>query len=666
MKKGKIINIILFFCVIALIIVPKVKAFQNSLTVSESGSILTFNGTDVEVITEVTSDREYPSFHIKNSNLGNIICVSGFDVTLPTSGTTYTLSEWAGNQRYGVAYIINLIKSTNGTSNQKYYWQEVLVNYYLGNIKNGDKYTGTLTFTNLLNSNSTIKILNTNKNAHTIVEDAKNYANSNPSSNPSITANNVETLNLIFTKNADGYYYSQKVIVNSSENYNFGTISNSKFTYTKSGNEFIFKIKASDIALDRTESFSHVVQVSKSYHVASKYVTDATDGLGNVFQALSLTGIETKTLTDKITINGSVTVKSNSFEVSKIDANNKLIAGAKFMLQTEEQKKTNVEGTTKISTTTSNIKFDGLAVGTYYLKEIESPEGYVKSDVEYKITIKDNGEILVNDVKNTDKVIEVTNVIIKLSIDKLNEKDKFLSGATLKLSNKEKQDISCKILEKDGTERLVNNCTWETTEERVTVVGITPGTYYLTETKSPEKYSRLSSPIKIIVEDDGEILVNGKPSNDGVIKVKNEPTKVIISKVNATNGEELPGATLRVLDKDKKEFACTIIIDKKEKSLDKCSWVSTEKPVTIVGLDFGKYYLEETISPEGFVKQTEMIEFEIKEDETTSDVIMKNELEVKVPDTLSGRSTLLIAISMFDIALGIGIMTYVKKNKTEE
>ena len=61
-----------------------------------------------------------------------------------------------------------------------------------------------------------------------------------------------------------------------------------------------------------------------------------------------------------------------------------------------------------------------------------------------------------------------------------------------------------------------------------------------------------------------------------------------------------------------------------------------------------------------------MVEFEIKADGTTTEVEMKNELSVKVPDTLSARSALLIAISMFDIALGIGIITYVKKNKVEE
>ena len=39
---------------------------------------------------------------------------------------------------------------------------------------------------------------------------------------------------------------------------------------------------------------------------------------------------------------------------------------------------------------------------------------------------------------------------------------------------------------------------------------------------------------------------------------------------------------------------------------------------------------------------------------------------VSVPNTLSSRSALLMAISMFDIALGIGIINYVKKNQIQE
>ena len=80
----------------------------------------------------------------------------------------------------------------------------------------------------------------------------------------------------------------------------------------------------------------------------------------------------------------------------------------------------------------------------------------------------------------------------------------------------------------------------------------------------------------------------------------------------------------------------------------------------------GTYYLVETSSPEGFELNSNKIEFTVNGTDEIIEVIMENQLEVKVPDTLSSRSTLLLAIAMFDIALGIGIVTYVKKNKVEE
>ena len=52
--------------------------------------------------------------------------------------------------------------------------------------------------------------------------------------------------------------------------------------------------------------------------------------------------------------------------------------------------------------------------------------------------------------------------------------------------------------------------------------------------------------------------------------------------------------------------------------------------------------------------------------QTTTVQKVENDSEVEVPDTFSERSVLLIAIGMFDIALGIGIITYVKKNKVSE
>ena len=74
----------------------------------------------------------------------------------------------------------------------------------------------------------------------------------------------------------------------------------------------------------------------------------------------------------------------------------------------------------------------------------------------------------------------------------------------------------------------------------------------------------------------------------------------------------------------------------------------------------------ETKAPKGFVLNKEKVKFTVDGKTPITYVQMENELEVEVPDTLSSRSVLLIAISMFDIALGIGIISYVKKNKYQE
>lgn len=141
-------------------------------------------------------------------------------------------------------------------------------------------------------------------------------------------------------------------------------------------------------------------------------------------------------------------------------------------------------------------------------------------------------------------------------------------------------------------------------------------------------------------------------------------TKVIISKKSATDSKELPGATLQILDSNKEVISCKIInSDGEEEELEDCKWISKDKPVNVVGLGEGQYFLKEITAPKGYAVNESMIEFEVKYGET-SQVEMVDELEVNVPDTLSTRSAMIIAIAMFDIAFGIGLINYVKKTKT--
>ncbi len=86
-------------------------------------------------------------------------------------------------------------------------------------------------------------------------------------------------------------------------------------------------------------------------------------------------------------------------------------------------------------------------------------------------------------------------------------------------------------------------------------------------------------------------------------------TKVEISKIDATTGEELPGAKLTVKDSNGN------VVD---------NWVSSEEVHIIEGLKPGKYYLTEEVAPEGYELSTQTITFEVKNDGTTTKVVMEN------------------------------------------
>ena len=103
-------------------------------------------------------------------------------------------------------------------------------------------------------------------------------------------------------------------------------------------------------------------------------------------------------------------------------------------------------------------------------------------------------------------------------------------------------------------------------------------------------------------------------STQATIKVKAAKekiqTKVKISKQDITSKEEIAGAKLRITDLNGKEII---------------SWVSSTTPKLIKNLKPGKYYLEETQAPDGYILSTEKKEFEVKEDGTVTSIVFYNE-----------------------------------------
>lgn len=60
-----------------------------------------------------------------------------------------------------------------------------------------------------------------------------------------------------------------------------------------------------------------------------------------------------------------------------------------------------------------------------------------------------------------------------------------------------------------------------------TIQGLDADTYYLTETKQPDGYNKLSAPITVVIDENGNITVNGQKSSVTEVKVLNNTGTIL-------------------------------------------------------------------------------------------------------------------------------------------
>lgn len=192
---------------------------------------------------------------------------------------------------------------------------------------------------------------------------------------------------------------------------------------------------------------------------------------------------------------------------------------------------------------------------------------------------------------------------------------------------------------------------WVSTNEPHVITGLSVGKYTLTEEIAPEGYVLSKETITFEIKADGS-TTKVVMKNELEEKPK-EPTSIYISKQDVTTGEELEGAKLEL---------------KNEKGELVEAWVSGKEPHEIKDLEPGKYYLTETLAPEGYITSTETVTFTVKEDGTVDGkIIMYNKPEeiVEVPSTSSFKTITTTLIGLIVIGLG-SIIIYRNYKKNEE
>ena len=183
----------------------------------------------------------------------------------------------------------------------------------------------------------------------------------------------------------------------------------------------------------------------------------------------------------------------------------------------------------------------------------------------------------------------ITNTITSVKISKVDITDqKELAGAHIQ------------ILDKDGN--VVDE--WDSTWESHEVTGLKTGEKYtLRETVAPDGYT-ITADTVFSLKEDGTLDKDNTSttiSADGTLLVEDSRTSVKVSKVDISDGEELEGAHIQIIDQDGN------VVDE---------WDSTKEAHVTEKLKTGKIYtLRETVAPDGYLLTSDTT-FVLKEDGT--------------------------------------------------
>ena len=222
-----------------------------------------------------------------------------------------------------------------------------------------------------------------------------------------------------------------------------------------------------------------------------------------------------------------------------------------------------------------------LPHGKYYIQEVEHKPGYLPNDEVYSF-----------DASYTDQTLELLAFSEEISnqptITEFTKVD--LTGG------QEIEGAKMQILDQDG--KVVEE--WVSKKEPHVVYALESGEYVLHEEQAPTEQGYVrAEDVKFVVEETGDVQK---------VKMEDDHTKVSISKTDITDGKEIEGAKLQILDQDGE------VVE---------SWTTGEEHL-IEYLPVGTYTLHEEAAVDGYIVAND-VEFTVEETGEIQKVKMEDE-----------------------------------------
>lgn len=256
-----------------------------------------------------------------------------------------------------------------------------------------------------------------------------------------------------------------------------------------------------------------------------------------------------------------------------------------------------------------------LACGEYYVEEVTPPKGYTLSNDKISFIIDETMEYEI-DEKYLDPIVTVDfeDGIIKAQFTKSD----IVTGSPV-------IGATMAVLDKDG--KVIEQ--WVTTEEPHYIERIPVGEYVFREVLAPTEQGYVTA-------NDVVFKITGTGDIQKV-DMKDDYTKVQISKTDITGEKELVGATLKVVDESGKVVR---------------SWVTNGQISQIERLPVGKYTLIEESAPFGYLIAAS-IDFEVKDTAEIQKVHMKDaqtrgKIELQKVDKDTGKPLKDVEFTIYD------------------